>query len=262
LYYYSKTARWLQDLEAYCEQHGPVRFGQTREELVAARDLAYFYDYLEVPEGYISFCPDNIATFQGITNEEARMAIENIKVMAEGDGHGGVRFGTRTNVLPRAKFFARIRRYDSNAALLDALERGEIDWRREAAVCELPAVDGSRWDDRDQGPDANDEVQFDRITPESYWIGYNVRRPGIIFVSQTFYPGWVTTDARKKLIEVFGAFQGIVIPEAGRGQLVVHFAPLALRFGIAITLISVAVVALVVLGRGRRGSQDSQLPGH
>jgi len=78
---------------------------------------------------------------------------------------------------------------------------------------------------------AKEEVQFASKTPEEYSITYDVAKPGIIFVSETFYPGWVATGARTKLIEVFGAFQGIIIPEAGRGQVVVRFAPSVLNWG-------------------------------
>ncbi|HUI08231.1 MAG TPA: YfhO family protein [Verrucomicrobiae bacterium] len=258
--YFPETARWLQLLKEYRERHGPSRFGQIHkgevsEELVAARNLPCFHDYLEVPEGYISFCPDNVATFQGITNEDAKIAIQNIKVRVEVDEHNRSQFGTRTNVLPRAKFYARIRRYGSRAALLSALDRGEIDWHNELAVSDCPALDALRGIGRDPLADAADEIRFTSVRPEQYSISYNVSRPGIVFVSETFYPGWVTTDPRVKLVEVFGAFQGIVIAERGRGQVVVHFAPSVLRWGIAITLLSFAVGAGLVFGGRRRNSR-------
>ena len=260
--YYPKTARWLQLVEEYRERHGPSRFGQilkggVSEELIAARNLPYFHDYLEVPEGYISFSPDNVATFQSITNEPVKAAIQNIKVRAEVDEHDKFQFGTRTNILPRVKFFTRIRRYDSNTALLDALERGEIDWHNEAAVSGPPTVGEPRWSDQDQVTDTNDEVQLDSLTPESYAITYNVSRPGIVFVSQTFYPGWMANDGHVKLVEVFGAFQGVVIPEAGRGRVVVRFSPSVLKLGITVTILSAAVAAWLVVGIWHRGSKSS-----
>jgi len=91
---------------------------------------------------------------------------------------------------------------------------------------------------------------FTGITPESYSITYDASCPGIIFVSQAFYPGWVTDNERVKMIEVFGAFQGLVVPEAGHGQLVVRFSPPILRQSIAISVFSLLVVlSLVTLGR-------------
>ncbi len=255
VYYPETDNRLLPILSDHREQRGPFRFGQiirgqVREESMTHRNLAYFHDFLEVPEGYTSLYLDNVARFQGITNEEAKIAIQNITylVKMERDENGVHWSGTRTNLLPRAKFFARIRRYDSNTALLGALERGEIDWRSEAAVCELPAAGASRWGEQDQATGTNDVVQFESTTPQSYSITYNVSRPGIIFVSQAFYPGWVTTDEHLTLVEVFGAFQGIVIPEASRGQVVVHFSPAVLKLGIAITLASFTILAALAFG--------------
>ena len=72
-------------------------------------------------------------------------------------------------------------------------------------------------------------------------MSYNLARPGIIFVSQTFYPGWVTDNDRVKLIEVFGAFQGLVDPEAGQGRIVVRFFPSILRKSLALSFFSVAM---------------------
>ena len=68
-------------------------------------------------------------------------------------------------------------------------------------------------------------------------------RPHIHFTS--FYPGWMATDGRVKLVEVFGAFQGIVITEAGNGRITLHFSPLVFKWGIAITLLSIAATALL-----------------
>ncbi len=112
------------------------------------------------------------------------------------------------------------------------------------------------WDEPSQGAIDNDSVQFQSLTPERYSIAYSVSRPGIVFVSQAFYPGWVPDDKRIKLIEAFGAFQGLVIPRAGAGQIVVQFSPPALKLGAAITMISIAITALLCLGKWSRGSHS------
>ena len=248
--YYSEADRLLPLLKDYREQRGLFRFGQISrgrisEEIATFRNLPYFRDFLEVPEGYTSFYPDNVAGFQAITNEEAKIAIQNIIVTMDRDEAGKDWLGTRTNSFPRAKFFSWVHRYDSRAALLGALERGEIDWRREAAVSGSDIGELSRGNEKDQAISTNDEVQFESLSPEAYSIAYHVSRPGVIFVSQTFYPGWSATDERVKMIEVFGAFQGIVIPTAGQGRVVMRFSPPALKLGAAITLISMVITGLL-----------------
>jgi hypothetical protein len=168
----------------------------------------------------------------------------------ERDANGNDWLGTHTNSLPRAQFFTRIRPYDSRDELLAAMERGDIDWHNEVAVSRPFPIGGLPGPGPSQEAGTNDLVQFNSLTPESYSIDYKVTRPGIVFVSQAYYPGWASTDDRTKVIEVFGAFQGLVIPQAGQGQVVVRFSPRSLKLGAAISIVS--LVATLVLGLGRR----------
>jgi hypothetical protein len=258
---YPQSNGLLSVLEGFRQRLGPFRFGQISdgrltEEIVMLPNLAYFHDFLEVPEGYTSFCLESVSDFRNITNEEAKIALQNIRLALERDPEGKDWIGQRTNSFPRAKFFSRVRRYESRATLLKAVENDEIDWRNEAAVCDLPAtVDLSHWATNTQPAAVSDEVQFESGTPESYSIHYHLSRPGIIFVSEAYYPGWGAMDPRLKLVEVFGAFQGLVVPEAGQGDVVVRFSPSVARWGCAISLLSCAVFALLVIRkRSRRSS--------
>jgi len=258
--YYPTTNRLLPLLKEYREQRDPFRFGQIicgkiGEEIATFRNLPYFHDFLEVPEGYTSFYLDSISKFQGITNEEAKIGIQNIRVTMERDEQGKDWLGTRTNSFPRTKFFSRIHHYDSRDTLRLALQQGEFDWRTEAAICEIPYFVAEDSGEPSRPASTNDVIQFESITPESYSIAYNLSRPGIIFVSQTFYPGWAATDERVKIVETFGAFQGIVIPAAGSGQVVVRFSPTVLKWGIAITLFSVGLTASLAFAQVRSHPQ-------
>ncbi len=249
--YYPDTTQLLPLLKDYREQRGPFRFGQINrgrisEEIATVRNLPYFHDFLEVPEGYTSFYLDGVAEFQAITNVEAKIGIQNVVVTMERDEAGKDWLGRRTNSFPRAIFFTRIRRYDSRAALLGALEGGQIDWRREAAVVDsdIPGLTGQ--ERKDDATNTDDEVRFASVSPETYSVKYHVSRPGIIFVSQAYYPGWQVINAWFQIVEVFGAFQGIVIPQAGEGEVIVHFSPPALKMGLAISLISLLITILLV----------------
>jgi len=255
---YPQSNGLLSVLEGFRQLRGPFRFGQIfggriAEEIVMLPNLAYFHDFLEVPEGYTSFYLDSVRNFQGITNEQAKIALQNIQLALERDQQGKDWIGQRTNSFPRAKFFSRVRHFESRAALLKAMEDGKIDWRIEAAVCDLPAiVDPSHWGMIEQPALFTDEVQFESSTPESYTIHYKLSGPGVVFVSEAYYPGWAATDPRIKLVEVFGAFQGLVIPAAGQGDVVVRFSPPTAKWGSAISLFSCAAFASSVILRGRR----------
>ncbi len=136
------------------------------------------------------------------------------------------------------------------------MERGDIDWLSEVAVSEPFSFDGSRGDEPSPGPGHNDSVQFQSLTPESYSITYSVSRPVSCSFPKHSTPARLPNDKRIKLIEVFGAFQGLVIPQAGAGRIVVSFSPPALKLGAAITIISIAITAWLCLGKWSRGSQN------
>ena len=244
-------------LEAGRAQHGPFRCGQFSEGRLVVergwhRGLPYFYDILEVPEGYTSYFLDSTSQFQSITNEQAKTDIQNIEVAINWTPRGKTGSASFVDCLPRAKFFARIRRYESRTALLAALNSNEIDWRNETAVWgpDVAATDQGAKHGALSG--TNDEVRFISKTPEAYSIVYNVSQPGIVFVSQAFYPGWIADGGRFNIIEVFGAFQGIVIPEAGRGEITVTFSPPILKLALVISGLSIiiAVLAAVLIIRG------------
>jgi hypothetical protein len=246
--YFPVTDKLLPLLQDYRETRGSFRFGQTNrgrisEEIATFRNLPYFHDFLEVPEGYTSFYLDNVAEFQAITNEAAKIAIQNIIISMDRDENGKDWLGTRTNSFPRAKFFARVRRYDSRETLLAALQKGEINWQHEAAVTDpdiLPLSGEER---------SEDQVHFESLSPESYSVSYHVTQPGIILISQTYYPGWYIVNAWPKVVEVFGAFQGIEIREGGEGQFMVRFSPPTWKLGIAVSLITVLVLILLTSRR-------------
>ena len=254
---YPQTSELLSFLQDYHHQyHHPFRFAQIireqiRDELTSPRNLAYFHDSLEVPEGYTSFYLDNIGKFQSITNRSAKLGIQNVMLAADRDAQNNSWMDIITNSLPRAKFFAQVRRFDSNTTLLKELERGGIDWHNEVAVSD-PRILGTSSSGGQTNQLTGDMVQFKTGDPESYSVTYKVNRPGIIFVSETFYPGWMANKGHLKLVEVFGAFQGIVIPEAGRGRIVVQFSPPIFKWGIAISLVSLVIATAITLFAFRR----------
>ena len=232
---------------------GQVSADQRYECLVTQRNLAYFCDLLEVPEGYTSFLLDSIGRFQTTTNLQARLGIQNVKLLVyeerSSDGQYGLKFPVNSDALPRARFFTKIRQYDSRDALLTALERGELDWHKETAVWGSAAHDIDKLVRPGASMGTNDEIQFASQTPEAYSITYHVAQPGVVFVSQSSYPGWVAGGGRFRMVEVFGAFQGIVIPEPGHGEIAVRFSPPVLKVGVLVSLLSGLIAVTVVVLR-------------
>lgn len=239
----------MADMRARTE---PFRFAQLRngaisEEIVLPRNTAYLYPSLEVLEGYLLFNLRDHSEFNSITNQQARLAIQNVRVVANVDQKTGrVGVMVTTNSLPRAKFYHHIRAYDDAKRLYGDLGSGRLDYWRQIGI--------SRDDARLYGislaepsSDAKAEVRFIAKTPEEYQISYNTTAPGIIFISESFYPGWVADNGKRPIVKTFGAFKGIVISEPGQGLITVRFAPQVFYVGLAISL-SALVVLIIVAG--------------
>ena len=98
------------------------------------------------------------------------------------------------------------------------------------------------------------EVKLIRLSPEHYQIRYHTLTPGIIFVSESYYPGWEVqneTGQPFQLIHAFAAFKGIVVPNAGRGTLDVRFRPRSFRLGAAISCLTALALAIFYRWRSR-----------
>ena len=75
----------------------------------------------------------------------------------------------------------------------------------------------------------------------------------MLFVSESFYPGWEVVDGKARIIEVFGAFKGIVIERAGAGTLTVRFFPFLFRLGLWLSAMTALLITSVLALRRPKG---------
>lgn len=262
--YYGDQANLLPQSRRLREEMGPFRFGQQlggdlHEEVIYPRNFALMHEGIEYPEGYISFSLRDWEALQAVTNQRARIELQNIRVIADENRQSHlVELALYTNSLPRVKFYRNVKSYESNERMLADLAAGRIDYHNEIAILassgvSLPAVSHAPGD-------TDDEVRAVWHSPECYTIRYSVGSPGIIFVSETYYPGWRTSDPRCKVVKAFGAFKGIVVPEAGQGELTVQFAPDLFKIGGLISGLSGVLFlgALLVVTR-KKASYDGDI---
>lgn len=255
--YYADRNGIISQLVSLREQQGPFRFAQMRdgtisEEVTFPRNTGYLYPGYEALEGYILFFLKDITAFSGITNERVRLDIQNVGVIANVDSRtrqvGLMRY---TNSLPRAKFYHEMRLYEDAKSIYADLGAARLDYRRIVGVLSndyvkcgtvLSAAGGA----------AEAEVHFLPKTPEEYQISYRTTAPGIIFVSESFYPGWEADGGKYPIIRTFGAFKGIVIPAAGSGVITVKFSPRSFKIGLAISLGTLVMLAATYIWLARR----------
>lgn len=256
--YYADRNGLIAQMTQLRAQSGPFRFAQLRdgkisEEVIFPRNIGYMYPGYEALEGYILFNLKDLAAFNTVTNERIRMDIENVGVLANAERDTGrVSLMRYTNSLPRAKFYHQIRAYEDAKALCADLDANGLDYRQAIGVLREDCL---KYGISTSAPPTNADAKviFTPITPEKYQISYQTTAPGIIFISESFYPGWQADSGKYPVIHAFGAFKGIFIPEAGSGVITVKFSPWTFKVGLAISLATLAgiIVAWVWLGRRR-----------
>jgi len=255
--YYADRNGLMAQMDKLREQQGPFRFAQLRdgkisEEVVFPRNIGYLYPNYEALEGYILFRLKEMSAFSSITNEQARLDIQNVGVTANLDSRtrqvGLIRY---TNSLPRAKFYHALRAYSDTKGIYSELDSGRLDYRREAGVLTEDCV---RLGLSTATPPVNAQatVTFTPVSPEEYQIAYKTTAPGIIFISESFYPGWVADGGKRPIIKTFGAFKGVVVSEPGQGVITVRFSPWTFKVGLAISLTTLAGLIGAWLWVGRK----------
>jgi hypothetical protein len=255
--YYADRNGLIAQMGKLREQQGAFRFAQLRdgkisEEVIFPRNIGYLYPAYEAWEGYLLFNLKEWGNFNAMTNDRARLDIQNVGIIANASSQtrqvGLMRY---TNALPRVKFYHGLRAYPDTKAVYADLESGRLDYRRAAGVL---AEDCVRLGLSTGVPPMTAEasVTLVPVTPEQYRIEYRTTAPGVIFISESYYPGWKANEGRLPIIKVFGAFKGIVIPEAGQGVITVKFVPRVLSIGLAISGVTLGLLILVLVVVVRR----------
>lgn len=256
--YYADRNGLIAQMKNLRDKEGPFRFAQLRdgkisEEVIFPRNIGYIHPGYEALEGYLLFNLKETSAFQAITSERVRLDIQNVGVIANLDSRtrqvGLMRY---TNSLPRAKFYHVLRAYPDSKAIYADLDSGRLNYKDTVGIL---SADCSKYNVPTSVPPvtATAEVRFSPKTPEEYQISYRTTAPGVIFISESFYPGWEADGGKYPIIRAFGAFKGIVIAEAGSGVITVKFSPWTFKVGLAISLTTLVGLVLVYVIVWRRG---------
>lgn len=237
--YYADVQGIISAVRERSRREGPFRVAQFRgeklaEEVVFPLNIGYMHPGFETPEGYTSFSLRHTARIQALSNFVAKLILQNVGATIRlADPHKPIILAPLPAGQQRARFYGRVRVFPSEEALLAAIERGELDVREEVGIV------GQNW----PSGDASGGVQFVARSPGEYELHYRVTGPGIIFVSITDYPGWVSDFP---MVRTFGAFHGVVLAEAGEGVVRVRFRPRVWRWGCLISGFGLILAAWVI----------------
>jgi len=102
-------------------------------------------------------------------------------------------------------------------------------------------------------PDPDMVEQLVRIAPTSLDVEVKLRAPGVLVVSEPWYPGWrATVDGKPApMLRVDYALRGVALP-AGRHVVEMAYESAPLKRGAWITLLALTGVTVITLWRARR----------
>ena len=101
-------------------------------------------------------------------------------------------------------------------------------------------------------PEAATPARIVRRTETSVTLDARATRPGRLVLLDTHYPGWTAeVDGREVDIEAAnGAFRSVPVP-AGRHRVTFEYEPASVRWGVGLSLLALALLALAVAFGGR-----------
>ena len=105
-------------------------------------------------------------------------------------------------------------------------------------------------------PDPSETATVTLEEPQRVELTAVLRSPGLVVVSDIYYPGWtLTVDGHPaEILRTNRAMRGVALP-AGTHRLVFRYDPLSFRLGIALSAAGLAALAaLTALAIGRRGT--------
>ena len=236
---------------------GPLRFTQ-RVDLTEPRQLVFYYNTplfhpgFETPRGYMDLGPAHHDELTQLTNTTVRLDLQNVGLVLNHCTRSNVvQLLTRDSALPRLAFYNNVAACPDDV-LIHALDNGTFDYRRVLGVADLPAS----WPrSATNQPMAGARLNLTRKSPENYRIDYHVETPGVLFISESYYPGWEAVDDRGRqlpIVRAFLAFKGVVLAEPGSGTITLRFRPRVFRLGAAISLAGVLVLGAFAAWRWRR----------
>ena len=92
------------------------------------------------------------------------------------------------------------------------------------------------------------------------FLNVQTKRPGLLVLADNHAPGWRVwlNDREAPLERVNGTFRGVWISSAGSHDVLMQYSPVTLPVGTGLTLASLMVFALILLGSTLRRSRSAE----
>jgi hypothetical protein len=97
------------------------------------------------------------------------------------------------------------------------------------------------------------EATIFNYTADYVRIGVNAARPGLLVLSDAYYPGWeATVDGEPaEIVRANALFRGVFVPE-GQSEVEFHYRPLSVRGGLLISILGLLLWSVIMVGTALR----------
>jgi hypothetical protein len=167
------------------------------------------------------------------------------------------RLGRLREPMPRAYVVGGLEVFDDqDKAMLFLTHRPFDPW--EVAIIDRPAMHGDSFAGL-RPRKVRHEIRRLTYRPNGLDIDVYSEAPGLLVISDAFYPGWTATVNGKEtpIYKVNGAFRGVRISE-GTHLVKMDYSPRSLPIGVAVSLTTLALMLILLIPRWRRsGSPGS-----
>ncbi len=218
---------------------------------------------LSTIHGNVSLVPRSLIEFPIYTNGQftALLDLQNIKYLLTQESMrlptdrfepviqaNGLRLYRNRSCLPRAFFVGCWEVEADQARTLSRMAEPEFDPRALVFVNQPPSLSWAMSPDKAAGAA---EVRVVKYEPTRVTITVSNTAPGLVVLSDTFYPGWkATVDGRAApVLRADYALRAVAV-DAGAHIIEYHFVAGTVRWGAAISLSTLTVVALGLASAG------------
>ncbi len=167
-------------------------------------------------------------------------SVNHFELLAEADG---LRVYRNRHCLPRAMFVPHAKVVNDHAQLLTQMFSVGFDPREVVYLEESPPLSSL-------SAETNGTAEVTTYSPLRVIVGVNCSQPGLLLLTDTYYPGWsATVDGKPtRLYRADGVFRAVVVPS---GEHLVEFRFRPRSFVAGATISVVTLLALVAAGSWR-----------
>jgi hypothetical protein len=237
--YFFFPKHYLQQLKNERETE-PFRINARAGSYMLLRRNQGNLDHVELIEGYEPLRLERFEYFN-IPNER-KLALLNVKYkIAIKNNRAGL--DLNPSYLPRAKMFYSFYVVDGKEQALNMLSQDTFDYQNILILEEEPSIVLN-------GEDSSHVVHVVKYQPEEISIEVKTAKPGLLFLSEIFYPEWnVYVNGEKKNMYCADYALRAVPVEAGEHRVIFKFDTTIFIRGLFVTIATLLLAAVIIYFR-------------